>query len=277
MPSNISRKKREIVEESKWFYEVVSTALKDDNETLTLFKDTIEEIKSQQSLPRETVMQKFNECLKDHPNLCDCVVGIRPDGVILLKSMEEEEPKEDRKMIIPSTPPQRFTHDAALSIIPHLPYPALGRLAKTCKWMNAHITDNHVENAVDRFLERFQKIELLTEPTGRRMIRMFTTNENVIEVGWMHTRNHNIVLLRIQGRVFITSAPRVSDYRVSFTDFFDHIVRHSTMENKPYGYIRCSEIVYTTGNDEIKVDLMLSSSMHEWNYPISMLFMEYVA
>ena len=198
--------------------------------------------------------------------------------------------------------------DVALCIIQHLPYPSLGRLAQTCKWMNTNITDKHVEHAVDRFLKRFQKIELFDEPPliissssprGHHhhhhrniMIRMFSTNEEVVEVGWMHRMTSDTtVLLRIQGQVFMgpPAIPTDNVYHKTFTEFFDHVVSSisdcseeeepgnssssSSPEEKPFGYVRYSYYSRNPGHSTATVHaefvLYNSCSLIGWEHPSS--------
>jgi len=179
MPRNLSKENRLIEEASSKFSVDVAVYLRGrgDNETLRRFKDLIAELKISHpplaAVACDVVMRRFNECMQDYPEMCNnSVVGVRPNGVLLLKEMmmEVEEVVERRMMMVgqfsaPVATSRFFTRDdVALCIIQHLPYPSLGRLAQTCKWMNTSITDKHVEHAVDRFLKRFQKIELFDEP-----------------------------------------------------------------------------------------------------------------
>ena len=268
MPSNISREKRQIEKESQWFYEDLRTDLKEDtNGTLARFNDLIVELKSALvPLSRETVMARVNECMREYPRFCNRVIGIRPDGTLLLADMESLKGKI--RMAIPAAPPMHFTHDVLLSIITHLPYPTLGRLAKTCKWMNAHISDQHVGHAVDRFLEHFQKIVLLTEPSGRLVLRMFSTNEEVVDFGWLNA-GRSIALLRIQGRVFM-AVPQLS----SFVGLFDHITKQNA--EKTSGHVRLFCNTETSYSNDIWVEFVFHTADCGREYLMSMIFTEYV-
>ena len=269
MPSNISREKRRIEQESRWFYEDLTAVLKHDTDgTLARFNDMVAELKSEPSLSRETVMARFDECMREYPRFCKRVIGIRPDGTFLLVDMERSKAKI--QMAIPATPPMNFTLDGLLSIVAHLPYPTLGRLAKTCKWMNAHISDENVGNAVDRFLEHHQKIELVTEHSGRLVLRMLSTNEEVVELGWMNARR-SIALLRTRGRVF-RAVPQPS----TFVGLLDQLT-HSELQKteKTFGYVRF--FCCTRFDDDIWVEFVFRSTDPEHEYVISVIFTEYLA
>lgn len=123
MPSNISREKRRIEQESRWFYEDLTAVLKHDTDgTLARFNDMVAELKSEPSLSRETVMARFDECMREYPRFCKRVIGIRPDGTFLLVDMERSKAKI--QMAIPATPPDElhagwFAVHCRASSVPH--------------------------------------------------------------------------------------------------------------------------------------------------------------
>jgi len=112
--------------------------------------------------------------------------------IIIRETEEEESPvllppplhQQQRLLIIPDTPPPpaRFTNDILLSFTPLLPFPSLGRLAQTCRWMSAHITEEQVKRALERAKERFGRVELVEEEKVEPVLRLFNTNEEMIEV-----------------------------------------------------------------------------------------------
>jgi hypothetical protein len=167
----------------------------------------------------ETATAKINAYMKKFPELCNRIVGFHPDGSIKLRETEEEEsPPLLQRLLIPDTPPARFTNDILLSVTPLLPFPSLGRLAQTCRWMSAHITEEQVKRALERAKERFGKVELVEEEevtstgvvgvvAGYRqppVLRLFNTNEEMIEVRRL-TEQSPVYILKTQekGRVYI--------------------------------------------------------------------------
>jgi hypothetical protein len=196
MPHSIAWRKRMIWRAAEKFQRALHKTLKTDAKKLQCFYDTVKKLNSE-SAPRDTVIKQINTCMKKHPELCDRVVGFHPDGSLKLK---ETEPME---MVIPQAPPASFTSDTLLSILPLLPFPAIGRLAMTCKWMNATITPEQIETTLVQARERFGKVSLLTEPTsGRQMVCMFNTDDQMISVGKMHPKS-DIYVLRMNGRTYL--------------------------------------------------------------------------
>lgn len=188
---------------------------RDDPRTLSQFESLIAML-FQRAIPNHIATERINACLSQYPEFCDRIIGFYPDGTIQLK---ETIPM---RMRIPDTPPAHFTQDIMQSIVPLLPFPTLGRLAKTCKWMNAHISQWQVDRALQRCRELFDTVTILTEPSsGRRMIRMYTRDEEVIEAGFMH-QNRQIAILRLKNRTYL-GVPTASNmhYR-GFVDLYDH-------------------------------------------------------
>jgi len=131
------------------------------------------------------------------------------------------------------------------------------------------------------------------------MIRMFSTNEEVVEVGWMHRMTSDTVLLRVQGLVFMgpPAIPTTTDnvYHKTFTEFFDHVVgsisdcseeeepgnsnsSSSSPEEKPFGYVRYSYNSRNPGHStatvaprEMHAEFVLynSCSLIGWEHPSS--------
>ena len=179
------------------------------------------------AMPPHVVTEQTNAFLwREYPEFCNRIIGFYPDGTIQLR---ETIPV---RMLIPTSPPARFNNDIMLSLVPLLPFPALGRLAKTCKWMNAHISQEQVDRALARCRALFDTVDIIVTTTtstiqpSRTMIRMYTTNEEAVEVGFMHP-NRQIVMLKIimkqGGRIYL-GVPTPSDqYSKGFADLFDHV------------------------------------------------------
>ncbi len=118
--------------------------------------------------------------------------------------------------------------DILESIVQHLPYPSLGRLAKTCKRMNGNITAAQVEKARERGRELFGRVQIIRE-IGRTMLRIFNTDEQPIVIGKL-SRASPIIILRKDGRLYLGSSMRdhlgngfASGFdRISRTFVFDH-------------------------------------------------------
>ena len=97
-----------------------------------------------------------------------------------------------------SLPPAGFTKDTLSITVPMLPYPALGRLRKTCKWMNTSITQTQVDAAVARGMARLGRVELLIQPR-RKLFRLSNLMEETIEI-WRHDESSDIFFLKDTGR-----------------------------------------------------------------------------
>ena len=115
------------------------------------------------------------------------------------------------------------TSDILTSIVQHLPYPSLGRLAKTCKRMNGNITAAQVERARERGRELFGKVQIIRE-IGRTMLRIFNTDEQPIVIG-MLSRASPILILRKDGRLYLGSSPKDHHFGNGFASDFVRISR----------------------------------------------------
>ena len=142
------------------------------------------------------IPEQLDIFLKAYPVLCNRVIGFYPDGNFKLR---ETEPMQ---MVIPDSSPAVFvpTKDILSSIVQHLPYTALGRLAKTCKWMNANITVDQVERALERARQSFGRVQFFNERRGLRIWNM--ENEDPIEFGQVRVGS-TLIFLRIRGRKYI--------------------------------------------------------------------------
>ena len=107
-----------------------------------------------------------------------------------------------RKM---SLPPAGFTKYTLSITVPMLPYPALGRLRRTCKWMSTSITQTQVDAAVARGMARLGRVELLIQPR-RKLFRLSNPMEETIEI-WRHDVSSDIFVLKDTGRTLLATSP----------------------------------------------------------------------
>ena len=248
--SSSSRKKTLLNAQTK-FYNDLHKLLQNDQKKIRGFNTMVQKLKSADP---ETVTAKINAYMKKFPELCNRIVGFHPDGSIKLRETEEEEspvPLLLQRLLIPDTPPPaRFTNDILLSVTPLLPFPSLGRLAQTCRWMSAHITEEQVERALERAKERFGKVELVEEQevTSYRqllppVLRLFNTNEEMIEVRRL-TEHSPVYILKTQerGRVYIgvsQKKPFADDADGSIeaiSDVIQHVKKTLQKEAKKKGH-----------------------------------------
>lgn len=198
MPHSVASRKQVLDLAAEKFHRDLQHRLKDDQKNMQRFYNAVKKLRRESAAP-ETVVAKINACMRKYPEFCNRVVGFHPDGSIRLK---ETEPAL-RMMLIPDTPPARFTNDALMSIVVWLPFPSLGRLAQSCKWMSAHITQEQVEGALKRARERFGKVELVTDlSTGKQVLRLFSTNEEMVEM-WRLNQDSSIYVIRACGKTFL--------------------------------------------------------------------------
>ena len=133
---------------------------------------------------------------ENYPTLCNRVVGFYSDGKYMLKETELT-----IVAVVPDSSPTAYvpTKDILSSIVQHLQYTALGRLAKTCKWMNANITVNQVEAALEKARKSFGRVQLFNE---ERMMRLWNIEEEPLEFGQIRAGS-SIVVLRKDGRTYL--------------------------------------------------------------------------
>ena len=201
MPHSAASKKKVLDRAAEKFHSDLQEKLgNSDLKKMQSFYNAVRKLRAESATP-EVVIAKINSCMKKYPEFCNRVVGFHPDGSIKLK---EETVVVVEPMMMMSPPARFFTNDALMSIVACLPFPSIGRLAKSCKWMNAHITEEQVEQALKRGRERFGKVELFTSPSsagGMNVLRLFSTNEEMVEI-WRMSRHSTMYALRTNGRTF---------------------------------------------------------------------------
>ena len=107
---------------------------------------------------------------------------------------------------IPTTPPRRFTTDILLSVVPFLPYPSLGGLKTTCKWMYGNITKDHEKRARAKGKQGFGLVEVVTGGGGmwniKHMYRIRSLKEEFMEIGRFNATS-KIIVVKFQGTMFL--------------------------------------------------------------------------
>ena len=141
---------------------------------LPQFYDLLDKIRNES---RSAITSRLNVFLSDYPDLCNRFVGFHLDGKFKLTDTEVPIIQN-----IPVSSPTAYipTRDILACIVPHLPYTTLGRLAKTCKWMNANITVDQVEKALEKAREWFGRVQFFNE---RRVMRIFYIDREPIDFG----------------------------------------------------------------------------------------------
>jgi hypothetical protein len=168
----------------------------------------------------KTRVEKLNAHLKWYPTLCNRIVGIVDDHVLLLRNDCLS------TLVVPDLPPhQRFTSDILLGIVPFLTYPAIGRLARSCKWMHGNITQEQADKAVKRGQEVIRRITLFTEPSGRQMLRFFSVEEEEpIEFGRI-LEGSQVFVIRFRNRTFMGAQQQQQYSLLGLGEFFTTMVK----------------------------------------------------
>ena len=224
MPYSIAYRKRILLNAETKFHNDLRKLLKNDQKRMQIFNTTVQKLKAESATPA-TVTAKINVCMKKYPELCNRIVGFHPDGSIKLGETESA-----LHLLVPDTPPAYFTNDIVLSVAPLLPFPSLGRLTQICKWMNAHITQAQVERALERAKGRFGKVELVTSAGYTQpVLRLFDTNEEMIEVRRMSEHSSIYILKTQKGRVYIGVSQKKSSHHTddgsieAISDVLQHV------------------------------------------------------
>ena len=161
MPFNTASKtrKQQLESAAEQFETELRETLGDDVGKLESLHNLVRKLRAENAHP-EHVKQRINACMKKYPTLCNRVLGLHADGSFRLRETEPVVLSQ-----IPYTPPARFTRDSTQSIVSHLPYSTLGRLAQTCKWMYANISQQQVDEALKRARERVGRVEISPGPS----------------------------------------------------------------------------------------------------------------
>jgi hypothetical protein len=195
MPHSAASLQRKLEHQSwNFLYELRVKLWQNDRPTLDKFHTIIAKYRD---APPNVVVDKINACLRKYPTFCNRVTGFHPDGNLKLKTTITTTPPV-------VTPPSRFSDDILACLMPFLPFPLVGRLAKTCRWMNTHITSSMVEQALARARERFGRVEVfIDEPSHRHMLRIYSTEDEMITVGRLCDRSPICILKTQDRRTFI--------------------------------------------------------------------------
>ena len=118
----------------------------------------------------------------------------------------------------PTASPSFFTADIVSCVVPLLSFPVIGTLAKTCKWMNAAITQEQVEEALKRGRDTFGKVTLSIElSTGREILSIFNTKGEKLEIKQLNAKS-KLFLAKMNGKAFIGESTINWDHPRPFGD-----------------------------------------------------------
>lgn len=170
-----------------------------DGDKISGFYELVAEMKKT-TTDTTTFSERINNYLKDYPSLCNRVIGWNHSNDIF--KLKDTEPFLHIKVVVPVSSPSPYfpTRDVLTSIVQHLPYTALGKLARTCKWMNANITEDQVEKALENSRERFGRVQFFNH--SQISMRIWNIEEEPIEFGRIKDRS-SILFLRMAGRTYM--------------------------------------------------------------------------
>ena len=193
--STASMKKMLLSTQTKFATEVRNTLSKSKGDA---FFRALEKLKASMPVSPEDVQKEMKKHFRWHPTLDNRVVGMDAQGGLLFRdSIRPASGATGQRQ------PTGFNKDMMSTLLEFLPYTVIGRLAKTCKWMNTTITTGQVDTALALAKELFGKTEVLIEPSsGRRMLRVFNRDRDMVEVGVIH-RDSRVYMLRFQGVTYM--------------------------------------------------------------------------
>ena len=210
MPHSIASKQKMIQRCADKFNDELRKTLKNDDKKFQHYHNTVKKLRSS-GAPRDVVIKTINNCMKKYPAFCNKVVGFHPDGRTLLKETEST-------ITTPTAPPGFFTADIVSCVVPLLSFPVIGILAKTCKWMNATITQEQVEEALKRAREYFGKVTLSTElSTGMEILSIFNTKGEKLEIKRLNATS-KLFHAKMNGKAFIGESLNRWDHPLPFGD-----------------------------------------------------------
>ena len=246
-------------------------------------------IKNEVTVSADVKVNKLNAHLKWCPLLRNRIVGIDTNSCVLQLNEEAVVVSSLSTLVVPDLPPQRFTSDILLGIVPFLPYPAIGRLAQSCKWMHGNITQEQADKAVKRGQEVIRNVTLFTEPSGRQMLRFFSVEDEPIELGRI-LDGSQVFFMRFRNRTFMGTHPHLT-YSLGLGEFFATIVEaiESTagigdtcawfkvvsVYNSKRGSNDCLHMRITVRSDKFKWRLVGASTTTVENFDVG--FHEYIA
>jgi hypothetical protein len=234
MPHSIASKQKMIQRCADKFNDELRKTLRNDEKKFQHYHNTVKKLRSSEA-PREIVIKKINDCMKKYPALCNKVVGFHPDGKTLLRETEST-------ITAPTVPPGFFTADIVSCVVPLLSFPVIGTLAKTCKWMNATITQAQVEEALKRARDTFGKVTLSTEfSTGRDILSIFNTRGEKLEIKQLNARS-KLFHAKMNGKAFIGESMNHWDHPRPFGDICNLITYIKSMDagrgDKPVAWFK---------------------------------------
>lgn len=196
MPHSVESKKKMIINVNTRFYADVQRTFAINKRKHTMFFQLLHKFKGS-SESEADIVKKVKDFFKQHPTLKNQISGYHPERGLILRATES------KISPAPVNPPGSFTKDALLSILEFMPFPVMGRLAMTCKWMNANITTEHVESAMAKTRALFSKVTIYAEPSsGRQMTRVYNTEWDSVDVGILNPSS-SIYVLKSKGRMFV--------------------------------------------------------------------------
>jgi hypothetical protein len=196
MPHSVASLQRKLEHQSDAFlYDLRIKLWRNDRRAFRKFNDAVIDLKD---APPDVVYKTINTCLKHYPEFCGRVVGFYPDGRLKLKDTPPP------PAVAPIQSVRFFADDILACLIPFLPFPIIGRLAKTCKWMNTHITSDMVEQELKCARERFGKASIIVEePSNRHMLRIYNTEDEMLMIGRLSAGSSICILKTQDSRTFI--------------------------------------------------------------------------
>ena len=112
---------------------------------------------------------------------------------------------------IPSIPPLHFTTDILLSVVQFLPYPSLGGLKTTCKWMYGNITKDQEKRARSKGKLVFGLVDIIAGMWNmKHMYRIRSLKEEVIDIGWFNVSS-KIIVVKFQESTFLGTVVSYGD------------------------------------------------------------------
>ena len=143
------------------------------------------------------IFEAIRQLLRDHRDLWKTFVSFMPPNsparakfVTEIKKLEE------------TNKPAKFNEDMLGCILQILPYPSMGRLATTCRWMRNHISKDHLFQALNRARQTHGQVRLLREPGDAQIFEIRSPNDETIGMSILH-RFSTLLRIQFRGQQFI--------------------------------------------------------------------------